>query len=238
MDADVKSILRDTANKSVINITYGKTVDSQLTESGKYYIRETNIFGNEHFYEAYYVASNVTSADISYYDANGILKTGSISSGSANPSGITSLHISNIKNALDQYATIKITNTAKTVNKILVVGDEYTLTEAGTYTLLFIDRNGKQFTKTVTITNPNFVLNGVENSGTANNDVTISLKSGYTVVTFVDGGEPLSGDVFKLNSKTQRYEYTVRQSAEEKDVVLIVKYGNETIQIGFSMTAK
>ena len=238
LDNAVKAILRDTAYPSVINIAYGKTVDSQLSASGKYYIRETNVFGNEHFYEAYYVASNVTSANISYYDANGILKTGSITSGSANLSGITSLHISNIKNALDQYATIKITNTAKTVNKILVVGDEYTLTEAGTYTLLFIDRNGKQFTKTVTITNPNFVLNGVENSGTANNDVTISLKSGYTVVTFVDGGEPLGGEVFKLNSKTQRYEYTVRQGAAEKDVVLIVKYGNETIQIGFSMTAK
>ena len=238
LDADVKSILRDTANKSVKNLMYSKTVDSQLTESGKYYIRETNIFGNEHFYEAYYVASNVTSADISYYDANGILKTGSITSESTNLSGVTSLHISNIRNAFDQYATIKITNTAKTANKILVVGDQYILTEEGTYTLLFIDRNGKQFTKTVTITNPNFVLNGVENSGTANNDVTISLKSGYTVVAFVDGGESLSEEVFKLNSKTQRYEYILRQGAVEKDVVLIVIYGNETLQIGFSMTAK
>jgi len=237
LDADVKSILRDTSNKSVVNIMYEKTVDSQLSAGGKYYIRETNVFGNEYFYEAYYVANNETSASISYYDTNGILKNGSITSGSANISGVTSLHISKITNELDQYATIKITKDGKTV-KILVVGDEYTLTEAGTYTLLFIDRNGKEFTKSVTITNPNFVLNGVKNTGTANNDVTISLKGGYEIEMFVVGGEIISGEVFKLNSKTQRYEYTVQQDTTEKDVVLILKYGNDTINIGFSMTAK
>jgi len=237
LDADVKSILRDTSNKSVVNIMYEKTVDSQLSAGGKYYIRETNVFGNEYFYEAYYVANNETSASISYYDTNGILKNGSITSGSANISGVTSLHISKITNELDQYATIKITKDGKTV-KILVVGDEYTLTEAGTYTLLFIDRNGKEFTKSVTITNPNFVLNGVVNSGTANNDVTISLKGGYEIEMFVVGGEIISGEVFKLNSKTQRYEYTVQQDKTEKDVVLILKYGNDTINIGFTINAK
>lgn len=237
LDATVKSILRDVENANVINIQYETDLNNQLSETGRYFIRETNCFGAEYFYEAIYVAENCTTATIVYSNTSGIPTSTILDCNSVITLQGSNFNISAIENVWDEFATIKITNFTNTINKILVAGDTFQITEEGTYQLRFIDRNGFEFTKTLMVSLPDVELKGVENGGTADNNVTISLKNGYTLTAFYVNGAALPSTSFVLNADTQRYEYTIMQTDIAQEVVLLVNYGNDiSYQIGFTVS--
>lgn len=238
LDDNVKSVLRDENNPNVLTILYGQEVGAQLVNTGKYYILETNCFGNEYFYEAIYVATNTTEMTLTYDDINGIEHTTVIDSAFSSLLQGTQFDIISITNEFDEFATVKIVNADGSFHKILVAGDNCSLTLAGEYTLTFIDRNGNTFVKTLSIVQPQVMLIGVENSGTADNDVTISLEGGYTITGFFVNGVQGETSAFELNPENQRYEYVVEQSAVMQQVVLFVSYpSGQSYTIAFTVNS-
>lgn len=139
------------------NIQFNKPIEEQLHISSKYTITETNIYGDSVSYDVYFVNENQT---ISHWIAttNGVESIVDISSRDVNNGKIKitadSLVLQDITNMLDENAIVAIKAPglyAFEITCLVSEMDGFTLYEAGTYELMFVDMTGHYYQFIVTI---------------------------------------------------------------------------------------
>lgn len=230
-----KAYLRDPSYSKNIKLEYGELASSVLTESGKYFIRETSVFGDEYFYEAFYVAKNETQVEIAYLDNNQIeQKITMLENGTRLET--QGFSISNITNVFDEYATVIVRNITTNKKSIYVVGEvSKFIGTPGQYEIICIDRNNNSIEIEIIVTGERaFYLEGVMNSGTANNDVTVMLDENFVVVYSAINGEIIQLD-FVYNEETGYVEYTFEQTEEFQEIVILGNYAGEDVIIAFKI---
>lgn len=139
------------------NIQFNKPIEEQLHISSKYTITETNAYGDSVSYDVYFVNENQT---ISHWIAttNGVESVVDVSSRDVNNGKIKitadSLVLQDIANALDENAIVAIKAPGLYAFEITCLVSEmegFTLYEAGTYELTFVDMTGHFYQFIVTI---------------------------------------------------------------------------------------
>ena len=139
------------------DIQFNKPIEEQLHISSKYTITETNAYGDSVSYDVYFVDENQT---ISHWIAttNGVESVVDVSSRDVNNGKIKitadSLVLQDIVNVLDENAIVAIKAPGLYAFEITCLVSEmegFTLYEAGTYELTFVDMTGHFYQFIVTI---------------------------------------------------------------------------------------
>ena len=144
--------------------------------------------------------------------------------------------ISNITNVFDEYATVIVRNITTNKKSIYVVGEvSKFIGTPGQYEIICIDRNNNSIEIEIIVTGERaFYLEGVMNSGTANNDVTVMLDENFVVVYSAINGEIIQLD-FVYNEETGYVEYTFEQTEEFQEIVILGNYAGEDVIIAFKI---
>ena len=171
-------------------LPYNTLVDTILSTSGRYVIYEKNIFGNEYFYEVYFVNENTSSVTMEYsFNDQSLIAILDQTKNGSNFS-VTSFKLSNFENALDPFCEIIIQS--NDYFKILIPEDLETdwIITNGVYQITFIDRNSNKFEITVNVQGEPYLIDGVPNfSENINIAVTIKINSDCTINLFTINGE-------------------------------------------------